>query len=58
MVTLNRAAYQSQPRNSDFYGKSTDNKPVYNIRNGDIFYEFDTQKVYMFDEETKSWIEQ
>lgn len=58
MVTLNRAAYQSQPRNSDFYGKSTDIKPVDGIRNGDVFYEIDTQKVFMFDEETKSWIEQ
>lgn len=58
MVTLNKAAYQNTSRNSDFYGKSTDEKPTDKVTNGDIFYEFDTQKVYMFDEETKTWIEQ
>ena len=39
-------------------GKSTDVKPTTGYRNGDRFYEMDTQKVFMFDEDTKTWLEQ
>ena len=45
-------------RRGEFYGKSTDTKPVDDVNNADIFYEMDTQKVFLFDEEKKTWIEQ
>ena len=40
------------------YGKSTDEKPTEGMRNSDRFYEMDTQKVYMFDEDSNTWLEQ
>lgn len=41
------------------YGKSTDEKPTDNIPNGSIYYEMDgDHKVFMFDGDTKSWLEQ
>lgn len=58
MVTLERASYQSASRNNEFYGKSTDTKPTKNVSNGDIFYEMDTSTVYMYDEQTSTWLEQ
>lgn len=41
----------------EIHGKSTDEKPK-TYANASIFYEMDTQKCFMFDEETKNWIEQ
>lgn len=40
------------------YGKSTDTKPKDGYFNGDRFYEMDTKKVFMFDGQTETWIEQ
>lgn len=48
-------AYRSR---LEIYGKSTDEKPTEDIQNADIFYEMDTQDVYLFDEETKTWLKQ
>ena len=42
----------------EYYGKSTDTKPIAGVQNADIFYEMDTQKVFMFDEDTSTWLEQ
>ena len=42
----------------EYYGKSTDEKPIEGAQNADIFYEMDTQKVYLFDEEAQVWLEQ
>lgn len=51
----------------EFYGLSTDEKPidtftfygvVYKVRNSSTFYEMDTKKASLFDEENKQWIEQ
>lgn len=42
----------------EFYGLSTDEKPTENVVNASIFYEMDTQKVFLFDEENKEWLEQ
>lgn len=42
---------------SDMYGLSTDTKPV-DVCNGSSFYEMDTKKMYLFDEENKQWLEQ
>lgn len=39
------------------HGKSTDVKPT-DVGNASVFYEFDTQKLFEFDEDTKTWIEQ
>ena len=41
----------------DLYGLSTDAKPV-DVCNASTFYEMDTKKLYMFDEEHARWIEQ
>ena len=41
-----------------YVGLSTDNKPTRSVNNGSMFYEMDTQKKYMFDEEGVQWIEQ
>ena len=38
-----------------FYGNSNDTKPSYGVMNGETFYEMDTKKVYIFDEENKKW---
>ena len=41
-----------------YVGLSTDNKPTRSVNNGSMFYEMNTQKKYMFDEEGVQWIEQ
>lgn len=43
---------------SEYYWKSTDEKPVEGVENADIGYEIDTKKVYLFDGSDKIWIEQ
>lgn len=45
-------------RRGEFYGKSSDTKPVNGVNNADLFYEMDTKKVFLFDEDGKTWIEQ
>ncbi len=45
-------------RRAEYYGKSTDEKPVEGVNNADIFYEMDTKKVFLFDAENKVWLEQ
>ena len=43
----------------EMYGKSTDTKPTHEkIHNGSLFYEMDTGKIFMFDGEDKTWLEQ
>lgn len=41
----------------EYYGLSTDNKPT-KANNADIFYEMDTQAVYMFNEDSHEWLKQ
>ena len=44
---------------NEYYGKSTDTKPVDDyVPNGSMFYEMNTKKVYCFDGESKTWLEQ
>ena len=43
--------------NYELYGLSTDEKPI-DVGNASAFYEMDTKKVFLFDEENKTWIEQ
>ena len=51
MVTVNNLT-------ANYYGLPTDEKPTENVRNGSTFFEIDTSKSYVFDEENKTWIEQ
>ena len=44
-----------------YYGKSTDTKPTESLLTGSTFYEIDTGKLYMFDEDGvagSEWIDQ
>lgn len=43
---------------SEWYGLSTDTKPVYadGARNADSFMEMDTMSVHFFDEDSDSWV--
>lgn len=62
MITIaSKARGSKEPH--EFFGLSTNEKPTdkFNgvpVTNGSVFYEMDTKKVYMFDEENKVWIEQ
>ena len=40
---------------NEYYGKSTDTKPIAGVRTADVFYEMDTMTVYLFDEDKKSF---
>ncbi|MBQ3946856.1 MAG: hypothetical protein II670_14815 [Alphaproteobacteria bacterium] len=57
MFTLYRPAYYDNPRASSFVGLSTDEKPL-DEKNGALFEEIDTGKVFRFDEENKVWHEE
>ena len=41
-----------------FYGLSTDEKPIEDAFNADIFYEMDTKKAFLFDAANSKWLEQ
>ena len=42
----------------EFRGLSTDDKSkIKNVTNGSIFFEIDTGKIYMYDEENVEWKE-
>ena len=54
-------------RQAEYYGKSTDTKPIEGVNNADLFYEMDKTKnsegetvhrIFMFDADAKEWIEQ
>lgn len=45
-------------KRAEYYGKSTDTKPVNGVNNSDIFYEMDTKKVFLFDKDASVWLEQ
>ena len=54
MVSLYRAAYQSQPRAPSYSGVSTDEKPV-DVENGSWFVEIDTGDIYRYDGQYNIW---
>lgn len=58
MVTLERPAYYSAERYSEYCGLSTDDKTTINAENGDEFYEIDTGKIYKFNATSGEWVEQ
>jgi hypothetical protein len=39
-----------------YYGRSTDKKPMKYVGNGSQYYEIDTSKLYLFDEENQRWL--
>lgn len=43
---------------NEFDGLSTDTKPTDGVRNGSVFIEIDTGKIYLYDEEGAEWHEQ
>jgi len=45
----------SSEMNKEFRGLSTDTKPSAN--NGDVFFEIDTSKAYMYNGATSTWVE-
>lgn len=58
MITINKVGGANNVFGAEIMGLSADEKPIKDIPNGSAFYEIDTQKLYMFDEENKQWIEQ
>lgn len=57
LITLIRPAYYDAPRCARFSGLSTDEKPQ-NVGNGTAFKEIDTSKYFLYDEDSKQWVEQ
>lgn len=41
----------------EVFGLSTDSKPTDNVKNGMIFIEMDTSKIYFYDEANHQWRE-
>ena len=63
MVTMEQRGQKQNWNTLKLYGKSTDIKPTHEVKgekigNASIFYEMDTKKVYMYDEEAHTWIPQ
>ncbi len=58
MVTITRTGGQTEDRGAELKGLSTDKKPIKDIPNGSSYYEMDTKKVFMFDEQNSKWLEQ
>lgn len=62
MITLNKYADQPNKAYIELYGLSTDKKPIEKfkntlIKNGSIYYEMDTKKAFIYDEENHRWLE-
>lgn len=60
MVTLVKVGGSIVPNSSasEFWGLSTDTKPssTDGVTNSSVYYAFDTQEVYIFDETNDTWI--
>lgn len=61
MITLIRPANQTVYKNSEFVGKSTDEKPKkntqgFNLENGDILYCMDTKETFLYSASNNAWI--
>ena len=57
MITLKSEHHVYGVTPSEIYGLSTDTKPL-DVNNASIFYEMDTKKIYLFDEQNGVWLEQ
>lgn len=58
MITLERPAYYSNDRYTEYNGLSTDDKTTIKAYNADKFYEIDTGKTYRYNGVSNEWIEQ
>lgn len=61
MISLVKADGQIADNVCVFFGKSTDNKDLKiddTLPNCSIFYEIDTQNVYVYDKDTMKWLKQ
>ena len=56
MITMYRPSGYSNPRASEYTGRSIDTRPVM-TENGAIYHEIDTGRIYRFDAENKQWME-
>ena len=41
----------------EYFGTSEDTKPTEKVATGSVFFEVDTSKCYMFDEDSGLWVE-
>lgn len=53
MVTI-----KHEGNTNTYFGLSTDTKPSGTGLNGSFYYEMDTKKVFLYDEENSRWIAQ
>ncbi|MBQ0036826.1 MAG: hypothetical protein KBT35_07920 [Firmicutes bacterium] len=63
MVTLNKYSDRPNREYLELYGLSTDEKPIGKFENSFIgnassFYEMDTRKAFLYDEENNEWLPQ
>ena len=56
MITITNGANGKRP--SEFFGLSTDEKPIEKVENAAVFYEMDTKTLHLFDAESREWIAQ
>ena len=54
MITLKAENHVYGMTPSEMYGLSTDTKPT-DVNNASTFYEMDTKKIFIFDEENRVW---
>ena len=57
MITIKSEKHIYGKTPSELYGLSTDVKPT-DVNNASVFYEMDTKKVFLFDEQNGQWLEQ
>ena len=57
MITLIRPAYYENKRRAEYKGISADDKSTIKAKNGDQFYEIDTSKWFIYDEDISAWVE-
>ncbi len=60
MISINKYGDKPNKNYMEIYGLSTDEKPIekfhtVNIRNASTYYEMDTKKAYIYDEENHKW---
>lgn len=59
MITKKVDRDDAGKQHAEFYGLSTDDKATCDDpHNADIFYEMDTQAVYMYDQDSGNWLPQ
>ena len=62
MITLNKYGYKTNRVWLELFGLSTDEKPIEKfesifIGNSSTYYEMDTKKCFIYDEENHKWYE-